>query len=90
MRNAFAPIAALCAFVAFVLVVAVTRFVSLGSLVGALVLPLVLIAQQRAATPLVLVSAAVCAFVFWTHRENISRLRHGAERRIGRTEGVRK
>jgi glycerol-3-phosphate acyltransferase PlsY len=87
---ALAPIAALCAFIAFVIVVAATRFVSLGSLVGALVLPLVLIAQERAATPLVLVSAAVCAFVFWTHRENIGRLRRGAERRIGRTEDARR
>ena len=87
---ALAPIAALCAFAAFVIVVAATRFVSLGSLVGALVLPVVLAAQQRAATPLVLVSAAVCAFVFWTHRENISRLRLGTERRVGRTEDAKK
>lgn len=86
---ALAPVAALCAFAAFVVVVAATRFVSLGSLVGAAVLPVVLAAQQRAATPLVLVSAGVCAFVFWTHRENIGRLRRGEERRIGRPEGVR-
>ncbi len=85
---ALAPVAALCAFAAFIVVVAVTRFVSLGSLVGAAVLPVVLAAQQRAATPLVWVSAAVCTFVFWTHRENIGRLRRGTERRIGRTEGA--
>jgi len=44
-----------------------------------------LLLQQGAVTPLVVVSAAVGAFVFWTHRENIGRLRRGEERRVGRT-----
>jgi glycerol-3-phosphate acyltransferase PlsY len=82
---ALAPIPALCALVAFIAVVAATRFVSLGSLVGAVVLPVALIVQQGALTPLVLVSATVAAFVFWTHRENIGRLRRGEERRVGRS-----
>jgi glycerol-3-phosphate acyltransferase PlsY len=82
---ALAPIPALCAMIGFVIAVAITRYVSLGSLVGAIVLPVALLLQQRAVTPLVLVSAAVGAFVFWTHRENIGRLRRGEERRVGRT-----
>jgi glycerol-3-phosphate acyltransferase PlsY len=82
---ALAPIPALCAIIGFVMVVALTRYVSLGSLVGAVVLPVALLLQQGAVTPLVLVSAAVGAFVFWTHRENIGRLRRGEERRVGRT-----
>ena len=82
---ALAPVPALCAIIGFVIAVATTRFVSLGSLVGAVVLPIALWLQQRAVTPLVLVSAAVGAFVFWTHRENIGRLRRGEERRVGRT-----
>ena len=82
---ALAPFPALSAIVGFVLVVATTRYVSLGSLVGAVVLPVALVLQQRAVTPLVLVSAAVGAFVFWTHRENIGRLRRGEERRVGAT-----
>lgn len=81
---ALAPIPAACAFIAFVLIVMATRYVSLGSLVGALVLPTSLFFQQRALSPLVLVSAAIAAFVFWTHRDNITRLRNGTERRIGR------
>ena len=80
-----APLPASCAMLAFALVVAASRYVSLGSLIGAVVLPLVLLAQERALTPLVLVSMGVAAFVFWTHRENIGRLRRGEERRIGRT-----
>jgi len=82
---ALAPIPALCAMISFVIVVAMTRYVSLGSLVGAVVLPVALLLQQRAFTPLVIVSVAVGAFVFWTHRENIGRLRRGEERRLGRT-----
>lgn len=80
---ALAPIPALFAIIGFVIAVAMTRYVSLGSLVGAVVLPVALVLQQREVTPLVLVSAAVGAFVFWTHRDNIGRLRRGEERRVG-------
>lgn len=80
---ALAPVPALCAVAAFVIVVAVTRYVSLGSLVGAVVLPVALLVQHRAITPLVMVSVAVGGFVFWTHRDNIGRLRRGEERRVG-------
>ncbi len=80
------PIPALCALLAFAAVVAVWRYVSLGSLVGAVVLPSALAIQQRGSSPLLFVSMAVSAFVFWTHRENIGRLRRGEERRVGRAE----
>lgn len=83
---ALAPVASAAALAAFVVVVSATRYVSLGSLVGAAVLPLVLFAQQRTFTPLLAVSLLVSAFVFYTHRANIGRLRRGEERRIaGRT-----
>ncbi len=82
---ALAPIPALCAIVSFVIVVAMTRYVSLGSLVGAVVLPVALLVQAGEITPLVLVSVVVGTFVFWTHRENIGRLRRGEERRVGRS-----
>ncbi len=81
---ALAPLPALCAFATFVVVVSITRYVSLGSLIGALVLPATLLLQERTISPLVVVSAAIAAFVFYTHRENISRLRAGTERRVGR------
>ena len=79
---ALTPIPFLCALAAFIVIAVATKYVSLGSLIGALVLPLALLLQERALTPLVAVSAAVSAFVFWTHRENIVRLRNGSERRI--------
>ncbi len=83
-----APVPTACAFAAFVAVVATTRYVSLGSLVGAAVLPIAIVAQERRLSPLVLVALAVAAFVFWTHRENIGRLRRGEERRLGGARGA--
>ncbi len=85
---ALAPIPAASALVAFAVVVAATRYVSLGSLIGAVVLPVALLWQEHGPSPLVLVSASVAAFVFWTHRDNIGRLRRGEERRVGRTDRV--
>jgi glycerol-3-phosphate acyltransferase PlsY len=80
---ALAPVAGACAVLAFALVVSLTRYVSLASLVGAAVLPVAILVQARAVTPLMLVSLAISAFVFWTHRDNIGRLLRGEERRVG-------
>ncbi|MFY7923172.1 MAG: glycerol-3-phosphate 1-O-acyltransferase PlsY [Gemmatimonas sp.] len=80
---ALAPVAGLCAVGAFAVVVALTRYVSLASLVAAVVLPVAIVAQRREVTPLMLVSVAISAFVFWTHRDNIGRLVRGEERRVG-------
>ncbi len=82
---ALAPLPALSAVAVFIAVVAVTRYVSLGSLVAAVVLPTALLVQDRAVSPLVITSVIVGAFVFWTHRANIERLRRGEESRIGRS-----
>ncbi len=79
---ALAPLSALAALVAFTITVAATRYVSLGSLVGAAVLPIAVVLQERAVTPLLILSILVAAFVFFTHRENIQRLLKGTERRI--------
>lgn len=84
---ALAPIPFLVAFVAFVAVVTATKYVSLASLVAAAVLPIAFLWRERGMTPMVLVSTGVAAFVFWTHRDNISRLRDGNERRIGMPKG---
>ena len=79
---ALAPIPAACAIGAFAVTVALTRYVSLGSIVGAGVLALVL--QVTAFnTPMAWVGTAVSLFVVFTHRDNIRRLLRGEERRIG-------
>jgi glycerol-3-phosphate acyltransferase PlsY len=62
--------------------VGLTRYVSLGSMIGAGALAVVL--QVTAFnTPMAWVGTAVSLFVVFTHRDNIKRLRRGEERRIG-------
>jgi len=60
-----------------------TRYVSLASLVGAVVLPIAILTWWRdPVSPVFLASLLVAAFVFWTHRANIGRLRRGEEHRF--------
>jgi glycerol-3-phosphate acyltransferase PlsY len=66
----------------FVLALAATRMVSVGSLLGAWsgVILTLAVPQMRLLFPLV---GLLAVFVTWTHRENIQRIRSGTERRIG-------
>ncbi len=81
---ALAPIPMAITFAVFVGVVLVSGYVSLGSLLSAVVLPTALLITLGATSPLFLMSAIVAAFVFFTHRANIGRLRRGEEHRFGR------
>ncbi|MEO8337861.1 MAG: glycerol-3-phosphate 1-O-acyltransferase PlsY [bacterium] len=81
---ALAPIPMAVTFAVFIAVVLASGYVSLGSLISAVVLPALLAITLGVASPLFLVSAAVAAFVFWTHRANIGRLRRGEENRFGK------
>lgn len=82
----------LICLVAFVLIVAVTRFVSLGSLVVvSIFLALMIFAGSHGTyglapeylTEFYLLSACVTGLAFWKHRANIVRLVHGTENKIG-------
>ncbi len=81
---ALAPVPMLVTFAVFVAVVLATGYVSLGSLLSAIVLPALLVAMQGPRAPLFIVSLVVATFVFWTHRANIGRLRRGDEHRFGK------
>jgi glycerol-3-phosphate acyltransferase PlsY len=77
-----APLATLAAVPVFLVVVATTRFVSLGSLLGAACVPfgaLVLGPSRQAAAS----AFAVAIIIALRHRENIARLRAGTESRLG-------
>jgi len=82
-----APLATLCALLVFVLVVWLWRYVSLGSIAAAVVLPLAvwmlskLGVSDRAAPPLLATAAAGAALIVYMHRANIARLRRGEESR---------
>ena len=83
-----APLATACALAVFVAVVGVWRFVSLGSIVAAAVLPLAVWAPgaagvgERAAAPVLAVAAAGAALIIFMHRANIGRLFRGEESRL--------
>jgi glycerol-3-phosphate acyltransferase PlsY len=81
---ALAPIPMVITFVVFVGVVFATGYVSLGSLLSAIVLPGLLLVMTGPQSPLFLVSTVLALFVFWTHRANIARLRRGEEHRFGK------
>lgn len=76
------PIGMAIAFGLFVLSLLLTRYVSLGSMLGAISLPITAVVLQR---PLVLivVSSIIAVFVILRHRANISRLLAGTESKIG-------
>ena len=71
---------------AFVLVVATTRFVSLGSVTAACLLPLALRLLFHAPDAVVVAAAATTVLIVVSHRANIRRLLDGTERRLGRRE----
>ncbi|HEY5441751.1 MAG TPA: glycerol-3-phosphate 1-O-acyltransferase PlsY [Gemmatimonadaceae bacterium] len=81
---ALAPWPMLVAFGIFVTVVLGTGYVSLGSLISAVILPTLLAIRYGVRSPLFVVSAIIATFVFWTHRANIGRLRRGEENRFGK------
>jgi len=65
------------------IIVLLTRYVSLGALVFMAVLPplLFFFGEPR---PYVLAALAMACLAYWRHRSNIKRLIEGTERRIGR------
>jgi acyl phosphate:glycerol-3-phosphate acyltransferase len=79
-----APLAAGLSLVAFAATLAVSRYVSVSSIVAAASLPI--LAALFGAPRAVWLSAAFCVGVIvWKHRPNLERLAAGAERRLGST-----
>ena len=81
---ALAPMPMAVTFAIFVVVVLATGYVSLGSMLSAIVLPSILLVTVGPRSPLFIVSTIIALFVFWTHRSNIGRLRRGEEHRFGK------
>jgi acyl phosphate:glycerol-3-phosphate acyltransferase len=79
-----APMAMVFSMLSFAAVVAASGYVSLGSLVSAVVLVVAVAFRGTGGVPLLVTVSLVAAFVFWTHRANIQRLRQGTEHRFGK------
>jgi acyl phosphate:glycerol-3-phosphate acyltransferase len=80
------PIAVLLATPVFVLAILLTRYVSVGSLLGsAAMIPailLVLLLVPETPLPYVIYTAVGTAFIWLAHADNIDRLLHGTERKF--------
>jgi glycerol-3-phosphate acyltransferase PlsY len=81
---ALAPLQTLLTLLVFAVVVFASGYVSLSSLTSAVALPVFLAVSVGMQSPLFSVSLLTGAFVFWTHRANIERLRTGTEYRFGK------
>lgn len=80
------PLAVLLAAPVFVLVILLTRYVSLGSLLGSAamipVMLLLLLVVPETPLPYVLYGAVGAALIWLAHADNIDRLLHGTERKF--------
>ncbi len=88
MIVALYPIAALVCFGIFVGVVYLTRYISLGSMIAATCLPLVLLLGERifnnkVPDAMFQFSVALTVLIIYTHRQNVRRLLAGTENRFG-------
>jgi glycerol-3-phosphate acyltransferase PlsY len=82
-----APMAVGVALAELLVVIAATRYVSLGSILAAITVALVsavLAALRLAPLEAAVAAAAIAVIVTIAHADNIERLRAGTERRIGR------
>ena len=66
-----------------VIIIAITRYVSLGSLAGALLLPLMVVMMKSEDTNLIIFSAILAMLAIYKHRSNIRRLLNGTESKMG-------
>jgi acyl phosphate:glycerol-3-phosphate acyltransferase len=74
------PIPMLAALIVFLIVVAATRQISMGSIVAAGSLPLATWLIEHPPAIVILAALVAAGFVIYRHRENIDRIRTGTER----------
>lgn len=74
-----APLALLAVLVLFVLIVAVSKYISLGSIVAALAFPLAVWLIVHPATPILLAAIFAGLLITYRHKANIRRLMTGSE-----------
>ena len=79
--SVLAPISLLCAGVIFIAIVVTTRYVSLGSMIAAVLIP-VFVWLQSGAQPVLLAAILAAALIVFAHRGNIKRLASRTESQI--------
>lgn len=73
------PLPVLAVTILFVLLIASTGYLSLGSIVGAGLLPVACLIILHPEWPVLAAATAAALLVIWRHRDNISRIRSGTE-----------
>jgi glycerol-3-phosphate acyltransferase PlsY len=71
----------------FLLTLAISRYVSLSSMLGAASLPFAAFAF-KAGSPMISISAVIAAFVIYRHRANLMRIRAGTESKVGQKKAA--
>jgi glycerol-3-phosphate acyltransferase PlsY len=77
-----APLPALIVFGLFILIVFLTRYVSLGSIMGAIAIPVTILILHFPREYFIF-GLAICLLLLWRHAPNIKRLLQGKESRLG-------
>ena len=73
------PIPVLVITLIFLLVVVMTRYLSLGSISGAVLFPFACFIILHPEWPVLVVSLAAAVLILWRHRGNIARIKAGTE-----------
>jgi glycerol-3-phosphate acyltransferase PlsY len=74
-----APLSLAIVAIVFVAVVALTKYISLASILGALLFPFVVWLVTQPPQPILIASIAAAALIVYRHQNNIARLRAGTE-----------
>ena len=76
------PVQALLAFAVFLILVAITHYVSVGSVAAAVTLPLLIVITRFNEPVLWIITVCIGASVIWRHRANIKRLMNHTENKL--------
>ena len=80
---ALAPMQVVLVLLVFAIVVAISRYISLGSIVGTAAFPLLVYLMQHPPMPIVWGAAAGALLIIVMHHGNIGRLLKGTENKVG-------
>jgi glycerol-3-phosphate acyltransferase PlsY len=79
------PITAIICMVFFALTLLLTKYVSLGSIIGACILPVGVFFERGFLSSIFFISLLIAIFIIVKHRSNISRLAKGEENKFGKS-----
>lgn len=80
------PVQLLIAVGCAVILIAITKMVSVGSVVGTIIATALVIYRNRGNIPLMLIAVVIAAVVITAHLPNIRRIMEGRERRLEKIE----